>query len=118
VGTEVERAHRLPASRRQRRETGPAGRGVYRDVLYERFATVVELDGRLHGEPHQRDSDLDRDLAVAAQRQLTLRLGWGQVFMRPCSTAACVAAVLQARGWQEEPAPCGPACTIATVDAA
>ncbi len=114
----VERAHRLPASRRQLRETGPAGRAVYRDVLYEKFATVVELDGRLHDEPHQRDSDLDRDLALAVRQRLTIRLGWGQVFSRACSTAGRVAAVLQSRGWTGEPVPCGPACTIDTVNAA
>ncbi len=114
----VERAHRLPASTRQLRETGPAGRTVYRDVLYEKFATVVELDGRLHDEPHQRDRDLDRDLALAALRRLTIRLGWGQVFGRPCSTAGRVAAVLQSRGWTGEPVACGPACTIDTVNAA
>ena len=41
----------------------------------------------------------DRDLDAAADRHETLRLGWGQVFDRPCLTAHRVARVLVARGW-------------------
>jgi hypothetical protein len=114
----VERAHGLPPSRKQRPVARSNGRGAYRDVDYVHFATVVELDGRVHDEPEQRDDDMDRDLDVAVEQRTTLRLGWGQVFKRPCTTAARVAKVLQARGWQGEPTPCGPGCAIRTAFAA
>lgn len=114
----VERAHGLPPSRKQHHETRSNGRGAYRDVDYEAFTTVVELDGRVHDDPEQRDDDLDRDLDVAVEQRTTLRLGWGQVFERPCATAARVAAVLRIRGWNGVPTPCGPGCVIGTATAA
>ena len=93
--TRVERPHGLPAGDRQQ-----AGGGAYRDVAYPEHGTYVELDGRLfHDNGRARDADLDRDLDAAADGHETLRLGWGQVFDRPCATALRVAAVLRARGW-------------------
>jgi len=114
----VERAHGLPPSRKQHHEARHNGRGAYRDVDYEDYTTVVELDGWVHDEPGQRDDDLERDLDVAAEHRTTLRLGWGQVFKRPCLTASRVAKVLQARGWQGHPTSCGPGCGIGTASAA
>jgi len=53
-----------------------------------------------HDGPGARDRDLERDLdAVAGAGRTTVRLGPGQVFDRPCLTAAKVAAVLTAHGW-------------------
>lgn len=98
--TRIERAHGLPTPERQAPTT--AGRHGFRDVDYEDWGLVVELDGRLgHDGPVARDRDLERDLdaAVAASR-LTLRLGWGQVFGRPCATAVKLARALHARGWR------------------
>jgi hypothetical protein len=106
--TRIERAHRLPSARRQVRDSsrGP----LYRDVVYEDFGQVVELDGRLgHASSRGRNADLQRDLEAAVDRLGTVRLGWGQVFDTACSTASHVGRLLQARGWQGSPVPC-PAC--------
>jgi hypothetical protein len=107
----VERPHALPSGRRQVLHVGPAGR-QYRDVDVDGL-TVIELDGRLHhGSSRQRDRDLERDLDVALEGRRTLRLGWGQVFGRPCVTAAKVGAILKHSGWDGHPVPCGPDCTL------
>lgn len=103
----VERAHRLPKPDRQAPTT--VGRPGFRNLDYPRYGLAVELDGRgFHATSRARDRDLERDLdaAVGADR-LTLRLGWGQVFGRPCSTAAKIGRVLRARGWTGTPAQCG-----------
>ena len=97
----VERPHGLPTARRQARAS--AGGPIYRDVLYEDFGLAVELDGRLfHDTAAARDADLDRDLSAAVGGLQTHRLGWGQVFERPCRTAGRLAQLLGQRGWQSE----------------
>lgn len=96
--TRVERPHSLPTAGRQVRDSlrGP----VYRDVEYADLGLVVELDGRLfHDSATARDLDLDRDLDTAVSGRLTVRLGWGQVFDRPCLTAASVGSIARQRGW-------------------
>jgi hypothetical protein len=106
--TQVERPHGLPVARRQVRASsrGP----VYRDVLYEDFATVVELDGRLdHTRVRDRDRDLDRYLDAALEALLTVRLGWGQTVGRPCVTARKLGRLLQQRGWTGSAYTC-PSC--------
>jgi very-short-patch-repair endonuclease len=76
-------------------------------VVYGRLGLVVELDGRLwHDSAEQRDADLDRDLDAAVVGMQTVRLGWGQVFHRPCDTAVRLGAVLTARGWTGAVARC------------
>ncbi len=104
----VERAHRLPTAARQ---VVDSARGpLYRDVEYRDQALVVELDGRLfHDHARARDRDLDRDLDAALTGRATVRIGWGQVFGRPCSTAARIALLLRRRGWSGECRPC-PEC--------
>jgi hypothetical protein len=105
--TLVERPHGLPVAERQLLDSvnGP----LYRDVVYA-VGQVVELDGRMwHDSPHQRDADLDRDLDAAVERLGTVRLGWGQVFARPCATAFRVGRLLNARGWPGTTRTC-PAC--------
>ena len=93
--TKVERPHGLPVADRQE-----PGVGLYRDVTYADLDTYVELDGRLfHDNARSRDAELDRDLDAAADGRETLRLGWGQVFDRPCVTARKLAVVLRTRGW-------------------
>lgn len=106
----VERPHGLPTARRQVRASshGP----IYRDVDYEDHRLVVELDGRLfHDNAVARDQDLDRDLDAVVDGRTTVRLGWGQVFGRPCATAVKVGSLLQQRGWTGRPLPCA-ACTL------
>ena len=103
----VERPHGLPAGRRQALRRGPNGH-VYRDVDYEDLGLVVELDGKLfHSSTRERDRDMERDLDAAVMgTALTLRLGFGQVHERPCSTASKVAAVMQRLGWKSAPTRC------------
>jgi hypothetical protein len=98
--TLVERPHGLPPGRRQASAQFP-GRSMWRDVAYEDWSFLVELDGRLgHTTAGDRDHDLDRDLDAAAFQELTtVRLGYGQVFRSGCRTAVMVAAVLNRLGW-------------------
>ena len=108
----VERPHGLPSARRQLRAAGPGGT-VYRDAELPGLI-IVELDGRLfHDSTTARDRDLERDLDAALEARATVRLGWGQVFERPCSTAAKIAHLLALRGWAGQPHPCGPQCASA-----
>ena len=96
--TKVEGPHGLPRAGRQVRASSRSP--VYRDVLYEDLALVIELDGRLdHTRVRDRDRDLDRDLDAALDELLTVRLGWGQTVGRPCVTAGKLARLLQQRGW-------------------
>ncbi len=103
----VERPHGLLPGMRQVRDSinGP----LYRDVAYY-VGLLVELDGRLwHDSPAQRDADLDRDLDAAVEGLGTVRLGWGQVFKRPCHTAVRIGRLLNARGWTGRTTTC-PSC--------
>lgn len=112
--THVERAHGLPRADRQARATASVG-VVYRDAAYGR-GVLVELDGRLfHDTATQRDADFERDLDAAAAGGSTLRLSWGQVFDRPCSTAAKLVHVLAGAGVVVEPRSCGPGCALTSV---
>ena len=109
----VERPHGLPPLDRQFHERVEGG-SVYRDGLYDEWGLVIELDGAMfHSRSRQHDRDLDRDLAVVIEGRITVRLGWGQTFDRSCQTAWHVAQLLQARGWQGHPVPCGAHCPIA-----
>lgn len=109
----VERPHGLPTGKRQAVRHGSNGR-VYCDVDLIGLGLRVELDGRLfHTSTKDRDRDMDRDLdAAATGTAATLRLGFGQVFDRPCQTAAKVALVFQRHGWTGALSPCD-ACRAA-----
>lgn len=108
----VERAHQLPTADRQLSERTAQGK-VYRDAPYVDFDLLVELDGMLwHDEPDQRDRDLDRDLDSAVAGRRTVRLGWGQVFERPCRTAKAIGLLLREGGWTGVPQRCGPDCRL------
>jgi hypothetical protein len=109
----LERAHGLPAARRQgRAEAGGPG-PVYRDVRYPAVGVVVELDGRLgHEWSTDRWADLDRDLDTGADGRVTVRLGWRQVEETGCRTAHRLAQLLRARGWSGAPKRCGPGCEV------
>jgi hypothetical protein len=107
----VERPHALPRARRQEMGSGRSGR-IYRDAAYP-YPLKVELDGRLsHESTDGRDRDFDRDLLTLVQGEFTTRLSWGQVFDRPCWTAAQIGMLLQRLGWGGTPTPCGPTCPI------
>lgn len=91
----VERAHGLPRGMLQAPARDRSGRPMLRDVLYPRHGLVVELDGRLfHSTARARDRDLERDLDAALDGLRTVRLGYGQVMPRACSTATKIAALL------------------------
>ena len=108
--TDVERAHGLPVSQRQRRDPTRSG-VVYRDNAYD-DGFLVELDGGFHATPGQRARDLERDLDAALDGLATIRLGWSQVVDHPCATAGKVARLLVLRGWTGRPQPCSPGCTV------
>jgi len=106
----VERPHGLPAGTRQARaQRGEAT--VYRDVLYEKFATCVELDGQLAHPSEARWRDIRRDNAVAADGGVTLRYGWLDVSAGACQTAAEVDRTLRRRGFAGG-RPCSPGCPV------
>ena len=98
----LERRHGLPHGVRQRRDQ-PGDRPFYRDVAYERFGLIVELDGRpFHDTAGARDRDYARDLDTAVgSDELTVRLTYGQVFRDGCATMGKVAALLGRRGWAD-----------------
>ncbi|SKB07693.1 hypothetical protein [Aeromicrobium choanae] len=107
--TRVERAHGLPPARRQVRQAS-GGSVRYRDAEVGRV--VIELDGRLHhSSVGGRDRDLERDLDTAVADAATVRLGWGQVFERPCATATKLVMLFVRDGWEGTPVPCGAECS-------
>jgi hypothetical protein len=109
---DVERAHGLPEPVRQAPFVGPDGRRGRRDRLYQEYGVVVELDGRLAHPEEDQWRDKARDNAAAVDRKQTLRYGWKQVSKDACATAAEVAKVLRAHGWDGWPRPCSPGCPV------
>lgn len=91
----VERAHGLPAGRRQ-----ASRRGTEVDVLYEAYGLLVELDGRLGHTGMGRFRDMRRDNAATTDGLATLRYGKADVFGIPCEVADEVAHNLMRRGWE------------------
>jgi hypothetical protein len=108
----VERAHGLPAGRRNQPETDAEGRKRYRDVRYEGYDTVVELDGREAHPMDQAFRDLRRDNALVVAGGQGLRYGWRDVACRPCLIAAQMAQVLRRNGWTGQLHPCAPTCPV------
>lgn len=108
----VERAHGLPAARRQaRRRHGSRTR--YLDNMYEPYGLCVELDGVAAHPAEGRWRDTRRDNANLVQGTDTLRYGWPDATEHRCRTAAEIAAVLRGRGWTGTLRPCRPGCTAA-----
>lgn len=106
----VERAHGLPRAVRQSSVRATLGM-TRRDVTSHDL--VIELDGRLyHDTAAQRDRDLDRDLDAWVRNEKAVRLGYGQVFRRPCQTARRLVALLRRAGWTGRPHRCGPTCAM------
>ena len=106
---DVERAHGLPRGRRQ----APAGDGRRRDVEYEEFGLVVEIDGRIGHQAwasRQRDGRRDRKAAVGGR--ITVRVFWIDLVPTACELAVDVGAILQSRGWTGQVRACGPTCAV------
>lgn len=109
---DVERAHGLPRSARQRRYTKPDGGKGFRDRYYERYEVLVELDGQDAHSEENRWADRERDNHAAMLRKQTLRFGWKHVRHQTCRTAAITATVLLNYGWQGPPKRCSPDCAV------
>jgi hypothetical protein len=112
---DVERCHGLPASTRQvRRVVDGASR--YDDVRYQRYATLVEIDGRAAHPEHARWRDMRRDNAAVLAGHRVLRYGLADIASTPCRVAGQVIEALRAGGWRGTPHPCGRTrCVIPTV---
>jgi hypothetical protein len=112
----VERPHGLPVRKRQFwfREGRRSG---YRDTLYEKYGLVVELDGEVAHPAEAKWKDARRDNMAASWGLTTLRFGWRDVTVKPCYTAAQVAAVLAKRGYTGFHG-CSPDCPVSSVPTA
>jgi hypothetical protein len=107
---DVERPHALPRGTRQARARAGARR-IYRDVLYDGYALVVELDGQAAHPVDEKRRDTRRDNAAIADGLATLRYGWLEVRQQPCLVAAEVARALGQRGFRGA-RPCSPTCPV------
>jgi hypothetical protein len=112
---DVERAHGLPAAKRQVPFTKPDGRGGFRDRYYEKYGLAIELDGKEWHPEEKRPVDVGRDNLVSTTGGSTLRYGWDDVSRRSCEAAAQVAKSLRARGWHGQLSRCCPGCRAADV---
>ena len=107
----VLRTHGLPEPTSQQAAVRDGTGTRYRDVAHAEVELHVELDGRLHDGSDARDDDADRDLDDLARGLVTPRLRYRQVFATPCRTAARLAVLFAARGWDGTPQSCGaPGC--------
>ena len=108
----VERAHGLPAARRQaKRRHGSGNR--YLDNLYEEYGLCVELDGVASHPAEGRRRDTRRDNDNLVQGTDTLRYEWPDTTEHRCRTAAEIATVLRRLGWPGTLRRCSPGCTAA-----
>lgn len=107
----VERPHGLPTGRRQVKSFADGAR-IRRDVEYDEFETVVELDGRAGHEGSGQHRDRRRDNAGTRLGKATLRYGHADL-SAPCEVASEVGAVLRGRGWNGVLTPCRPGCPAA-----
>jgi Transcriptional regulator, AbiEi antitoxin len=113
----VERAHGLPAARRQaKRRHGSGNR--YLDNLYADYGVCVELDGVASHPAQGRWADTHRDNINLVQGTQTLRYNWPDATENRCQTAAQIAVLLQRGGWPGTPRSCGPSCQTAKRQAA
>jgi very-short-patch-repair endonuclease len=93
---DVERAHKLPRAVRQ----AWLDEDRRCDVLYDQFATVVELDGVQWHSGAARVRDISRDNAARLKGLVTLRYTWSHVAETPCAVAKQVADALRQGGWK------------------
>ena len=108
----VERAHGLPAGRRQH-QVMRGRRTEFHDVSYDEYGVVSELDGRLgHDSFADRHRDMRRDNRNAGQRLTVLRFGLADVGSRACEAAGQVGQALRRGGWPGRPRSCGSSCAL------
>lgn len=113
---DVEQAHGLPAGVRQIPIDGGAGR---RDVEYDEWGLIVEVDGRLgHTGWGARQGEGRRDRKAATTGRLTVRCHWVDLVPAGCELAADLALILSRRGWRGRPRRCGDPCVVADESAA
>ena len=105
----VERPHGLPRGTRN-----ATGQGRRRDVRYQPFGVVIELDGAASHRPESRHRDFARDRSAVLNGDRVLVYGWTDVVAAPCRSAAEVGAVLNRNGWAGRARPCGPTCPLGT----
>jgi hypothetical protein len=108
----VQRAHGLPEGRYNHRDHDARGAVCFRDVVYEPWRVIVELDGREFHAPERAFRDRGRDNRAALIAALTLRYGWYEVATEPCGVAAQVAVALRRRGWTGVVHACSPTCPV------
>ncbi|WP_375433319.1 hypothetical protein [uncultured Friedmanniella sp.] len=94
---DVERPHGLPRGDRQ----NWSRHRHRRDVVYEEFGLVVELDGRLGHVGLGKFRDMNRDNLAATSGELTLRYGSADVAGSACVVAWQVFTVLTGRGYRD-----------------
>lgn len=104
---DVEAAHHLPRSTRQR----VAGEDIA-DCSYDDFRVLVELDGRTHLGSGRRFRDMRRDNRSTLRGEATLRYGFVDVSQEACGVAVQVLGVLRARGFCGAVRACGPGCPV------
>jgi hypothetical protein len=107
----VERPHGLPRSTINASEI-EGGRRLYRDVRYDRWNVICELDGHEAHPDDARFRDRIRDNGVTVSGRRTLRDGWREVASDPCGTAMQVAQVLRSEGWTGTLTRCSPSCPV------
>jgi len=106
----VERAHGLPAARRQAKIIA-GNRTRYVDNFYEDAKLAVELDGRASHPPEQRWDDTHRDNEHASLGIMTVRYNWPDVNYRACAVAAQVGELLRMRGTAVRLRRCASSCS-------
>jgi very-short-patch-repair endonuclease len=106
----VEVPHGLPPGKRQVKAKA-AGARVYRDVLYDEYALIVELDGRAAHPGDTRWKDIRRDNAAVVDGIMTLRFGWEDLRTRACFVADQVYRALRRSG-PVSARPCSPLCPV------
>ena len=109
---DVERRHHLPPGSRNLMEVRGFGGRWYRDVRYQSWRVVVELDGRAAHPAEGLFRDMDRDNRAAFAGEQALRYGWREVVQDPCRVARQVGSVLAHGGWPGLPRPCGAECAV------
>jgi hypothetical protein len=107
----VEIPHGLPRGRRQARFRR-GDHNEYRDVLYDDYGLVVELDGRIAHPGDTRWADIRRDNEAAADGKVTLRYGWDDLEVRSCETAQQVYRAMCRSGRSVPGKPCSPSCAV------
>lgn len=84
---------------------------IRKDVEYDEFATIVELDGRVGHEGSGQHRDRRRDNAGARRGKSTLRYGHADL-AEACEVAGEVAVVLTDHGWTGQLTCCSLSSTV------